>query len=306
MVNSYITKIKNPYKLLSWLIIKIKWLRIHLSDDTYLKIKYRGATGKKLDLNNPKSFNEKLQWLKLHDRKPEYTIMADKYEAKNFVAQKIGNQYIIPTLGVWNNFDEIDFNSLPNKFVLKCTHDSGGLVIVDDKSKLDMISAKNKINKCLNNNFYFYGREWPYKNIKPRIIAEQYISDKSSTTDKGLTDYKFYCFNGKPLFLYVSQGLHEHSTAHISFLTINWEFAPFYRKDYKQFNTLPEKPSKFDEMKVIAEKLSYGHKFLRVDLYQVNEQIYFSELTFYPSSGFTLIDPPEWELKLGEQLKIND
>ena len=148
-----------------------------LSDELYLKLIYWQKMGKKLNLKNPKRFNEKLQWLKLHDRKPEYSVMVDKYEVKNFVTSKIGSAYVIPTLGVWDKFEDIDFGELPDKFVLKCTHDSGGLVICKDKNKLDMKAAKTKINKSLQNNYYLQGREWPYKNVKPRILAEKYMVD---------------------------------------------------------------------------------------------------------------------------------
>ena len=273
-----------------------------LPDKIYIKIKYYMKFHRKIDLKTPKTFNEKLQWLKLYDRKPEYSIMVDKFEAKKYVANIIGEKYIIPTLGVWDRFEDIDFDVLPNRFVLKCTHDSGGLLICRDKSKLDKAAAKKKINISLKTNYFYQGREWPYKNVKPRIIAEEYMENSSS---KDLTDYKFYCFNGVPKYLYVSTGLENHATALISFLTLNWEFAPFSRSDYKSFTELPPKPTKFDEMLKLAAKLSEGYKFLRVDLYQIKNQIYFSELTFSPCGGMMPFDPTEWDEELGKLIDLS-
>lgn len=278
-----------------------------LPDRVYLKMLFRFRTGKRLDLKCPKTFNEKLQWLKLYDRKPEYTTMVDKYAVKEYVSEKIGEKHIIPTLGAWDAFDDIDFSLLPDQFVLKCTHDSGGLVICRDKNKLDIDVAKKKINKALKNNYFWAGREWPYKNVKPRIIAEKYLEESGAESAEiaGLTDYKFYCFNGIPKYLYVSKGLEDHSTAKISFLTLDWQFAPFKRLDFAGFDSLPPKPTKLDEMIQIARKLADGKKFLRVDLYQVDNEIYFSELTFTPCGGLMPCDPKEWDRKLGDMLCID-
>lgn len=272
-----------------------------LPDKMYVQIKYYLRKRKPLNLRQPKTFNEKLLWLKLYDHNPEYTTMVDKYEAKQYVSDRIGKEHIIPTLGVWNCFDDIDFETLPEQFVLKCTHDSGGLVICRDKSTFDKKSARKKIEASLKTNYYYEGREWPYKNVKPRIIAEKYMEDGSS---KNLTDYKFYCFNGTPKYLYVSTGLENHATASISFLTLDWKFAPFGRSDYKPFTELPPKPTKFDEMLKIAARLSAGYKFLRVDLYQIENQIYFSEYTFYPCGGMMPFDPPEWDEELGKLIDL--
>ena len=273
-----------------------------LPDKTYLKLKYRFAMKTKLNLKDPKTFNEKIQWLKLYERKPEYTTMVDKYAVKKYVSDIIGEEYIIPNLGVWDSFDEIDFDSLPDKFVLKCTHDSGGLVICRNKASLNREEARIKIERSLKRNYYWSGREWPYKDVKPRIIAEQYMED---TNASGLTDYKFYCFNGKPKFLYVSQGLENHETAQISFLTMDWNFAPYRRSDYKPFDKLPPKPQMFETMIELAERLSQGHSFLRVDLYQIGNRIYFSELTFSPCSGLMPFENPEHNLEIGNMLKLS-
>ena len=274
----------------------------NLSDERYLKKKYKSINGRKLDLENPKTFNEKLQWLKLYDRKPIYTTMVDKYEVKKYVADIIGEEYIIPTLGIWDKFEDIDFDSLPDRFVLKCTHDSGGLAICRDKKTFDKTKAEEKINNSLANNYFYNCREWPYKNVKPRIIAEQYMEDEITGTS--LTDYKFYCFNGKPEFLYISTGLEDHATASISFVTMDWEFAPYERSDFKPFKTLPEKPVNFERMIEISRKLSQGISFLRVDLYEINGKIYFSELTFSPCGGFMPFKESEHDKMIGDMLVL--
>ena len=273
-----------------------------MSDKEFLLKKYKAFYGEKLDLDNPRGFNAKLQWLKLYDRKPIYTTMVDKYEAKKYVADIIGEEHIVPTLGVYEKFDEIDFDALPDQFVLKCTHDSGGLVICKDKSKLDIQKAKAKIEKSLSRNYYDSSREWPYKNVKPKIIAEKFMSDENNKNS--LTDYKFYCFNGEPKFLYVSSGLEDHSTAHISFLTLDWQFTEFQRSDFAMFDTLPPKPSMFDEMVEYAGKLSQGVSFLRVDLYQIDGQVYFSELTFSPCGGFMPFKDASHDFIVGELLRL--
>lgn len=259
-----------------------------------------------LDLENPQSFNEKIQWLKLNDRNPKHTMLVDKYEAKRLVAHSIGESHIIPTLGIWDRFEDIDFSILPNQFVLKCTHDSGGLVVCRDKKNFNKKSAKKKINKCLKHNFYYGQREWAYKNIKPRIIAEKYMEDETAKKlgNSGLTDYKFFCFNGKPEFVYVSCGLENHETAQISFLTMEWEFADFKRNDYQGLNVLPDKPKRFDEMIEYAKKLSENEKFVRIDFYEIGARVYFSEVTYYPCSGFMPFDPIEWDNKIGKLIKI--
>lgn len=277
-----------------------------ISDEKMIEIIYLRIFHQKLNLKDPKTFNEKLQWLKINDRKSEYTKMVDKIEAKKYVASIIGNEYIIPTIGIWKSFDDIDFDRLPNQFVLKCTHDSGGLVICRDKSKFNKKKARKRIEKSLKVNFYNVGREWPYKNVKPYIIAEQYMEDFDGAKDSsGLMDYKFYCFNGKVRCLYISRGMENHSTAKVSFLTPSWELAPFSRTDYKSFNTLPKKPNQFNKMIELSESLSVNSKFLRVDLYEINGRIYFSELTFAPCSGFMPFEPKEWDDILGSWIELN-
>lgn len=274
-----------------------------LPDQAYLRLMFYVTMDKKLNLKNPQTFNEKLQWLKLYDRKSVYTTMVDKCDAKHYVASKIGEEYIIPTYGVWDSFNEINFDTLPKQFVLKCTHDSGGLVIVKDKSKLDKAKAKEKIERSLKRKYYLRCREWPYKNIKPRVLAEAYLENDDG---EPLRDYKFYCFNGNPKFLYISEGLEDHSTARISFLTTDWQFAPYERSDYNPFDSLPPKPEKLDEMLSIAKELSKETDFLRVDLYHVNGCILFSELTFFPCGGMMPFRNKQHDYEIGEMLNLKE
>ena len=294
----------NPKLAVKILLCKCPVFRI-LPDSVYLGLLYRFSMKKKLNLKNPQTFNEKLQWLKLYDRNPEYTKMADKYAVRKYIEEKIGEEYLIPLLGVWDSFEEIDFESLPDQFVLKCTHDSGGLVICRDKKHFDVNAAKLKINKCMKRNYFWQNREWPYKNIKPKIIAEKFMIDTDDANSKeGLTDYKFYCFGGTAQFAYVSTGLENHATARISFVTLDWEQAPFRRMDFEPFVQLPKKPKHLDKMLELAKILSYEIPFVRVDFYEIDDKIYFGEITFFPGSGMVKLEPVEWDYKLGEMIKL--
>ena len=269
-----------------------------LADKPCLRLIYWARTGKCLDLKNPRTFNEKLQWLKLYDRKPEYITMVDKYEAKAYIAQRIGREYIIPTLGIWDRFEDIDFEALPDQFVLKCTHDSGGLVIVRDKAKLDKDAAKAKIGKSLKQNYYLHGREWPYKDVKPRIIAEEYMED---TANDALTDYKFFCFHGVPKLMYISKD--RGNEPRTDFFDMDFNHLPIEVRD-PNAEIMPEKPKQFEQMRKIAGQLSEGIPHLRVDFYLINERIYIGELTFFHMSGFTQIKPAEWNEKMGSWITL--
>lgn len=272
----------------------------YLPDEPYLKLCYRVRLGKKLDLENPKTYTAKLQWLKLHDRKPVYTEMVDKYTAKEYVAKIIGGEYIIPTLGVWDKFDDIDFDSLPQQFVLKCTHDSGGLVICRDKSRLDKAAAKKKIEKSLGTNYYLSGREWPYKNVKPRIIAEAYMQD---TATAELRDYKFFCFDGRVKALFIATERAAAAETKFDFFDENFNHLPF-TNGHPNAETMPAKPQRFEEMKALAAKLSAGIPHLRVDFYEVDGKIYFGELTFSHWGGMMPFEPEEWDYTFGSWITL--
>lgn len=273
------------------------WIK---DDERYLKILFWLEMGKSLNLENPKMFQEKLQWLKLHDRKPEYTKMVDKYEAKKYVASIIGEEYIIPTLGVWNSFDEIDFSKLPDKFVLKCTHDSGRVVICKDKSQFNIVQARRRINKAMRTNFYLRGREWAYKNVRPRIIAEKYMEDSSGE----LKDYKFFCFDGEPYCVQVDFGRFDVHRRNI--YDMNWNFLPFENNTEHHYDEsyIIEKPVNFQEMIEITRKLSKGMPHVRVDLYNINGSIFFGELTFFHGMGVTKFHPKKWSYIMGDLIKL--
>ena len=272
-----------------------------MSDETYLKIAFWARMHKRLDLEHPRTFNEKLQWLKLYDRQPRYTRLVDKYEVKAVVADIIGEEYIIPTLGVWERFEDIDFSKLPDRFVLKCTHDSGGLVVVKNKALLDREVARRKINACLRHNYYWGMREWPYKNVQPRIIAEQYLEDKEYGE---LRDYKFFCFNGVVKALFVaSERMVEGEETKFDFFDADYNHLPFCN-GHPNAVILPEKPTHFTKMKELAGTLSVGLPQVRVDLYEVNGKIYFGELTFFHWSGMTPFEPEEWDYKFGEWITL--
>lgn len=275
-----------------------------MPDKAFLKLRYRTFFHKKLNLKDPKTFNEKLQWIKLYDRKPEYIEMVDKLAVKDYVAQRLGEEYIVPTLGAWDRVEDIDFDALPEQFVLKCNHDSGSVVICRDRKSFDFAKAKEKLQRKLASDLFWYGREWPYKNVKPCIMAEAYMEDENQKA--GLTDYKFYCFDGEPKFLYVSKGLENHATASISFLHMDWTMAPFRRMDYAPLDAAPEKPKHYDQMVEFARQLSRGIPFLRVDFYEIHGKLYFSELTFFPSSGFTPFVPEEWDEIIGGWFTLPD
>lgn len=273
----------------------------NMADDEYLKRLFKAKLGRELNLENPKSFNEKLQWLKLYDRNPLYTITSDKYAAREYVKEKIGEEHLVPLIDVWDNPDNIDFDKLPDKFVLKCNHNSGmGMCICKDKSKLDIISVKNKLRDGLNENYYLRCREWQYRDIKRRIVCEKFMSDGRSGS---LMNYKIYCFNGEPKIFHMSSDIGDKS-ASLSFLDTDWNPLPFCRTDYPPFKVLPQKPENIDELLNTARILSEDFTFVRVDLYVVDGTIYFSELTLDPCGGFSPFSPEEWDLKLGEWLRL--
>ena len=273
---------------------------IKLNDAFYLKIIYYQTFNKKLDLSNPKTFNEKLQWLKLYDRNPEYTKMVDKYEVKKYEAEKIGEEYIIPSIGIYNSFDEINFNELPDQFVIKCTHDSGGIVICKDKSNFSIEEARKKINKCMKNNYYRSWREWPYKNVKPRIIIEKYMEDDKT---KELRDYKFFCFNGKVKCYKID--LDRFVEHRANYYDDNNRLLKFGEKVCPpDFNRNVEIPKTIEKMKELARQLSQDIPFVRVDFYDVDGKIYFGEITFFPGAGFGKFIPEEYDKVLGDLITL--
>ena len=293
---SFSSKFTNGIRLLY--DSKFRWLYLagfgkynNWNDEDFLKKAFECHMGKKLNLDNPQTFNEKLQWLKLHDRKPEYTMMVDKYAVRTYIADTIGEEYLIPLLGVWDNPDDIDFNALPNQFVLKCNHNSGlGMCICKDKSKLDIAKVKAELRKGLKQDYYLTSREWPYKNVKRRIIAEKYMT--TSEMDD-LPDYKIHC----------SERFSETGTKE-DFLNTNWSKLSFKRPDLKCSDKILKKPSRLNEMLELAKILSTNIPFLRCDFYEIKGRVYFGELTFFPASGLEAFEPEEWDYKLGDWLEL--
>lgn len=275
-----------------------------MPDKEYLQRKFKSSIGKHLNIDNPQTFNEKLQWLKLYDHDPKYTMMVDKYKVRDYIEDQLGKEYLIPLIGVWDDPDDIDFNKLPDQFVLKCNHNSGlGMCICKDKSKLDIKKTKAELRKGLKQDYYLTGREWPYKNVPRKIVAEKYMVDEKY---KELVDYKFYCFDGKPEFLYIATANIKNGCKNdlMSFLDTEWNLLPFYRKDHQPFPFDMEKPEKLKDMLCIAKKLSKGIPFVRVDLYCINSCIFFSEFTFFPGSGFGKFSPEIWDEKIGSYIRI--
>ena len=274
-----------------------------MDDKEFIQKLFKSHMGYSLNLDYPKTFNEKLQWLKLYNRRPEYTKMVDKYKVREYISEKIGEEYLIPLLGVWDDPDDIDFDTLPNQFVLKCNHNSGlGMCICKDKNSLDISKVRSDLRKGLKQDYYLTGREWPYKNVPRKIIAEKYITDETGTN---LRDYKFYCFDGKAkvVGIYQDRNTDKETTGDFFDMDFNWLDFTFNMPNAK---VKPSKPNHFEKMKEIAEILSKGLPHVRVDLYLSNDRIYFGELTFFDGSGFDKIEPFEWDVKLGSWINLPD
>lgn len=280
-VGTFFELIQTPGKLVRPLASNglINWM----SDETYIRLVFKATFGYELDLNNPKTFSEKLQWLKLYNRRPEYTMMVDKYRVREYIREKIGDEYLIPLLNAWNSVEEIDFEALPNQFVLKCNHDQGSVVICRDKSIFDVEAAKRKLARKLKRNHYWSIREWPYKNVKPCIICEQYMQDDGGKEE--LSDYKVLCFNGEPKLIEVHRG--RFGGGHTQdFYDTDWKKTVYNQPDVPMSDEVMDKPVFADEMLELSRRLSAGIPHVRVDWYYTNGHLYFSELTFYDASGF--------------------
>lgn len=304
-LNEEYTMLKNNRKIFTWLEKKFhsagalqyfNWL----PDEVYIKVLYWLRFGKILNLRNPRTFNEKLQWIKLNDRNPNYSTMVDKYEVKKYVAEKIGDKYIIPTLGIWDDVDKIDFESLPDKFVLKCTHDSGGIVICKNKKELDIKATKEKLKRYLKANYFWVNREWPYKYVKPRIIAEEYLEAFDSD---GLIEYKFFCFNGKPTLIMISRGTAHEDQRSNDIYDLDFNHIPV-RLNFPNSGITEVKPKEYSELLDIAKKLSEGIIQVRVDTYVADGHIFFGELTFFHGGGNCRFNPQSFDLTFGELLKL--
>lgn len=274
-----------------------------IPDSLFVRLKFKKAMGKWPDLKHPKTYNEKLTWLKLHDHNPEYTRMVDKYEAKNYVANIIGEEYIIPTLAVWEKAEDIDFDKLPDKFVLKATHDSGRVIICKDKSKLNKEEAIAEMKKSLKRDFYAVTREWPYKNVKPRIIAEELLEPNDGND---ISDFKVHNFNGIPKFILVCKDRFKEAGLTEDFFDTNWNHIEVKRPGYPNASVLENKPEELEKMLQISEKLSKDFPFIRTDFYSLEDKLYFGEITLYPASGAFPFEPEYYDDIFGKDLVISE
>lgn len=297
-LNHVLKMLLNKLRILEGIIAR-KLVKF-LSDELYIKMLFHSRVGYYPNLDNPRTYNEKLQWLKLNYKRPEYTKMVDKYSAKEYVASVVGEKYIIKTLGIWERVEDIDWDSLPNRFVIKVTSDSGGIVVCKDKATLDIEQAKAKLRKGWGKNYYLYNKEYPYRDIQPRIIAEEYIEDESGYE---LKDYKFFCFDGHPKYLFVASDRHSTEETKFDFFDLNWEHLPVIN-GHPNSSVEIKKPLNFEEMIQVAAKLSKGMPHVRVDLYNNNGKIYFGELTFFHWSGMIAYQPIEWDYKFGDYINL--
>ncbi len=309
VVDHYVQSLRKRIHPRRWLRLTREWFQrlffvldfYLVPDSVALRRQYKKVFGKRLNLDNPQSFNEKIQWLKLHDRKPEYKLMTDKVESKKYVASIIGDEYIIPTLGVWHSFDEIDWDSLPNQFVLKCNHDASSTIIVRDKSKLDKDVARKKLTIALKDDYYMYGRQWSYKGIERRILAEKFMSEEGVDD---IIDYKFFCFGGIPRILFVATDRNSKNVeVKFDFFDMDFEHLPF-TNGHPHATTAIKKPVCFEKMKELASTLSRNFAHIRVDFYEINGKVYFGEITFYHNGGMVPILPEEWDYKMGSWIDL--
>lgn len=289
-----------------WRIIvspRMRSLSRFVPDKLYLECKYLEQMHMKLDWECPRDYTQKIQWLKLHDFKPEYTKMVDKYLAKEYVAERIGEQYIIPTYGAWDRFEDINFDDLPDQFVLKCNHDSSSVIICLDKKNFDMEAARRRLTYCLKRDFFYAAREYPYKYVKRKIIAEAYIEDAEL---QELRDYKFFTFDGEPKLVHiVSNRQNKNEETYGDFFDMDYRHVEM-KMGHNFAPNSPRKPKNFDKMKEFARILSAGTRHLRVDFYEANGNLYFGELTFYQDAGWVKIEPYEWNVKLGSWISLDE
>ena len=271
-------------------------------DEKYLRRAFRIRMGRPLDLTAPKTYTEKLQWLKLHDRDPLHTRLVDKYAVRSYVADAIGEEYLIPLVGgPWASFDEIDFDALPEQFVLKCTHDSGGLIVCRDKAALDRKAARRKITRSLKRDYYTANREWPYRDVPRRIIAEKYVEDSQS---RALNDYKFFCFHGDAkLLLIVTDRFTPGEKMKLDFFDMDLHHLDL-RNGYPNAAVPPAPPEQFPLMRRLAGRLSEGLPHARIDLYEADGRVYFGEITLFHGSGLIRLDPPEWDRQMGDWIRL--
>ena len=293
---------EDPKRIFS--LLGSKGLLNWMPDEQYIKLQFRLAMGYWPDLQNPQTFNEKLQWLKMYSRRPEFTMMVDKYRVRDYIAETIGQEYLIPLLGVWDDPDEIDFDKLPRQFVLKCNHNSGlGMCICKEKSKLDLDEVRAQLRLGLKQDYYIEHREWPYKNVPRKIVCEQYMESAATGT---LDDYKVFVFNGKARCIQVDYD--RFTDHHRNFYNTDWEYLPFTTCYPTNPDHVVDRPEALEEMLGLAEKIAMDLgciPFVRIDFYIIGNRVYFGEITFYHGSGYEEFTPEEWDAKLGEWIRLD-
>jgi len=297
LIYSNLLNLLNLKTVLGWILLRSS--KYIISDKLYLKIYFRLNMGEELDFKNLRTFNQKIQILKLKNKDPKYTLMVDKYSVRELIKKELGEEYLIPLIGVWDNFDDIDFDLLPNQFILKPTHYSGKVFICKDKSRFDIDAVRKKINRILRRNYFYVGREFPYKNVQPRIICEKYMVDESGTE---LKDYKFFCFNGEPEVLFVASD--RFGDVKFDFYDMQLNRLPFTTGNHNFSKESITRIDSFGEMIEIARKLSKNIPHIRIDLYNIKGKIYFGEFTFHHNGGVCPFHPKEWDEKLGDLIKI--
>ena len=278
--------------------VKRKTCRL-IPTSIYIRLMYYHITGIKLNLKNPQTFTEKLQWMKLHYRNPLYTYCSDKLKVREYIAKKIGDEHLIPLLGVYDKADDIDFEKLPNQFVLKCNHDSGSIIFCKDKNDFDIKAAKAHLKKHMNTNFYYPSREWQYKDIEPKILCEEFLTDEKNEEIK---NYKFFCFCGKPKIIQVVCG--KYTDMKLKFYDTDWQPIESTISSIPEPDLTLNKPQKLDEMLRIARKLSEGFAHVRIDLYLRYHKIYFGEMTFFDLGGNRKFNRNEFNLKMGSWFEL--
>lgn len=282
-------------------IIK-EFIKRIIPDKTYIKLMFEKRMGYKLNLKSPTDYNEKLQWLKLYDRNPEYTKLVDKYDVREYIKDTIGEEYLIPIYGVYNDYSDIIFENLPNTFVIKATHRSGDVIIIKDKDEINHEKLKKTIKKWLKTKYFYNSREWPYKGVKPRIVIEKLMIDK---TNDDLMDYKFLCFNGEPKYIEVMSDRFAEGGYKVNYFNLNWEKLDIKRKNRLSSNKNIKKPANLNRMIEISRVLSKNKRFSRIDLYNINGKIYFGEITFYPGGGHILFENNDISRYLGSLIDLN-
>jgi len=293
-------RIMKPFFVKKLYYFLVEKIGLFISDLNFLRVVYFLRTRKFLNVKNPVTFNEKLQWLKLYNRNPILSKLADKYKVRDFVAKKVGSDILIPLIGVYDSFDDIDFDKLPDKFILKCNHASGWNFVCEDKGRLDYKKMKKLFDFWLKTNYYYHGRSWEYKNIKPKIVCEKFLSQEGTF---GLDDYKFHCFNGRPVYIqYIKNRLKGRTKE--TYYNTKWKFQPFNMTNCRN-TKLVDRPKNLKKMLDISKKLSKGLPYARIDLYNLDGRIYFGEVTLCPANGMDNFDPPKYEKIFGDMIDIN-